>query len=234
MRKKMAEKKGYNDSIFGVFRININLSMLNKNKPKFKRKEDQKPVCNLEEEKLKLFGEHFVQVNKSKCKLEIEGQEMDLCEYYTTKSKEKTIIIKLFVKETIEDFVGMFKDCRNLLACPDLDTLDTSKATSFKGFFENCESLCLLPKFVSWNTSKVTDMNSLFSCCASLDNVPDFSNWKTSNVTDVNLMFQNCKSLSSLPDISKWDLSQIENFDNLFEGCQEDLHMIVEDLISIQ
>ena len=50
MRKKMAEKKGDYDSIFGFFGININLSMLDKNEPKFKRNEDQKPFCNLEEE----------------------------------------------------------------------------------------------------------------------------------------------------------------------------------------
>ena len=102
-----------------------------------KRREEPKPVFNIDEERLKLFGEHFVQMNKINCKLLIEGNEMDLCEYYTTNSKEKTFQIKLIVKETIKDFVGMFKDCRNLYACPDLDTLDTSKATSFKGFFEN-------------------------------------------------------------------------------------------------
>lgn len=87
----MSERKGDNDSMFGSFGININLSMFDKDETKFKRKEDQKPVYNLEEEKLKLLGEHFTQVNKTKCKLVIDDKEMNLCEYYTTNSKEKTI-----------------------------------------------------------------------------------------------------------------------------------------------
>lgn len=91
MSKKMTERKGDIDSMFGSFGININLSMFDKDETKFKRKEDQKPVCNLEEEKLKSFGEHFTQVNKTKCKLVIDDKEMNLCEYYTTNSKEKTI-----------------------------------------------------------------------------------------------------------------------------------------------
>ena len=91
MSKKISERKGDNDRMFGSFGININLSMFDKDETKFKWKEDQKPVYNLEEEKLKLLGEHFTQVNKIKCKLVIDDKEMNLCEYYTTNSKEKTI-----------------------------------------------------------------------------------------------------------------------------------------------
>ena len=80
-------------------------------------------------------------MNMEKYKLLIEENEIELYEFYTTKTKEKTMEIKLTVNETIEDYVGMFKDFRNLLACPVIDTLNTSKATSFKGMFENCESL---------------------------------------------------------------------------------------------
>ena len=52
MRKKMMEKKEENNMFGGFgFGLNFDISMLDKNEsPKIKRKEDQKPVCNLDEE----------------------------------------------------------------------------------------------------------------------------------------------------------------------------------------
>ena len=221
MRKKMMERRDPMELEFLRFSGN------DKNNPKEreriekrnKQREENKPKLNLEEEKLKLFGDHFAKINKNKCKLIIEGQEMDLCEFYTTKSKEKTFQIKMIVNETIEDFVGMFKDCRNLLACPDLDTLNTSKATSFKGMFENCESLCILPKFVNWDTSNVTDMSSMFDGCKNLLFYPDLSKFNMSKVTNISGMFCNCLKIKFLPKINKWDTSKITDMKFLFKGC---------------
>ena len=74
--------------------MNLEYPYLDNNDHIIKRREEPKPVFNIDEERIKLFGEHFVQMNKLKCKLVIEGKEIDLCEYYTTNSKEKTFQIK--------------------------------------------------------------------------------------------------------------------------------------------
>ena len=95
MRKKMMEsREGFELEMFKRFELNDkNRKEREKNDPRRKRLEEQKPVLNLNIEKLKLFGEHFVQSNKKKCKVIIENKEMELCEYYTTDSKEKTFKI---------------------------------------------------------------------------------------------------------------------------------------------
>ena len=84
MRKKMMEsREGFELEMFKRFEQNDkNRKEKDKNDPRRKRLEEQKPVLNLNIEKLKLFGEHFVQLNKKKCTLVIEDKEMELCEYY--------------------------------------------------------------------------------------------------------------------------------------------------------
>ena len=134
-----------------------------------------KPLFNLNNEKIRLFGSKFVETNYSKCKLIIENKECNLLEYYhiAKNPKKEYFEIKLIIKEKISDFDSMFKNCKNLLSCPDLDHLNTSNAITFKSFFENCENLQLLPKFLNWDTKNVTNMSSMFNGCKSLLFLPD-------------------------------------------------------------
>ena len=184
-------------------------------------KYDNKPVLDLNKERIRLFGSKFVETNYSKCKLIIEDKELNLMEYYYIKNKreKKYFEIKLIVKEKITDFESMFKNCKNLLTCPDLNYLDTSSAFTFKSFFENCENLQILPKFLYWDTNNVTDMSSMFEGCKSLLYFPDLSKFEMSKVTDINSMFCNCSKIKFLPKINTWNTSKIKNMKNLFKGC---------------
>ena len=88
MRRKMMQRRdGMEYEIFR--RLDETRKDKDKNDPIRKKREEERPVLKLDEEKLKLFGENFVQMNKKKCRLVIEGKEMELCEYYTTKSKNR-------------------------------------------------------------------------------------------------------------------------------------------------
>ena len=79
MRKKMREsRERFDFDLFGGFKQNDKLRKeREKNVPEIKKTRGQRPVLNLDIEKLRLFGEHFVQKNKEKCKLIIEEKEMD-------------------------------------------------------------------------------------------------------------------------------------------------------------
>jgi surface protein len=178
-----------------------------------------KPYFDISTERIHLFGNKFVEINFKKCKLIINNQEHNLVEYFTVKSREKTFQIKLIIKEQITNFDSMFKDCKNLLTCPDINNLDTSGAISFRSFFENCENLKILPKFLDWKTNLVIDMSSMFEGCKSLLYLPDLSKFDTSKVTDISNMFMNCSQIKFLPKINKWNTSKIKDMKNLFKGC---------------
>ena len=106
------------------------LSMSNTNNYSRKNyvQNDNKPMLDLNKERIRLFGSKFVENNFSKCKLIIENKEYNLMEYYYIKNRKdkKYLEIKLIIKDKIFDFECMFKNCKNLLTCPDINNLDTN------------------------------------------------------------------------------------------------------------
>ena len=107
---------------------------------------DYEPVSDFNKERIRLLGGQFIENNFSKCKLIIDDKEQNLVEYYYINNRigKKFFEIKLKIKQKITDFEGMFKNCKNLLTCPDIFNLDTSEAVTFKSFFHNCENLQLI------------------------------------------------------------------------------------------
>ena len=173
---------------------------------------------------IKLFGDKFVENNKKKCHINIEGKEYELCSIFNIDEnknnyiKGDTLKIKLKGINNITDMNSIFKDCSSLLSS-DIYKWNTKNITNMSGIFCNCEHLTYLPDISQWDTRNVTDMSSMFLDCKSLLSLPDISKWETKNVTNMNFIFLNCSSLSSLPDISKWNTSNVTEMANLFYGC---------------
>ena len=180
-------------------------------------------VSDLNKERIRLFGNKFIETNYSKCKLIIDNKEQNLVEYYfiNNRIEKKFFEIKLKIKQKITNFEGMFKNCKNLLTCPNIGNLDTSEAVTFKSFFEGCENLQILPKFLKWDTKNVEDMSSMFEGCKSLLYLPDLSKFDMSKVKDISNMFTNCSHIKFLPKINKWNTSKIKDMKNLFKGCSK-------------
>ena len=144
---------------------------------------------------IRIFGDKFVENNKDKCKIIINGNEFELTTHkdiYKYQLNKNIFEIKLIGIQQITDMSYMFSDC---------------------------ELLSLLPDISKWNTSNATNMSYIFSDCKSLSSLPDISKWNTSNVNNMSYMFSDCISLSSLPEISKWNTSNVTNISDIFSNC---------------
>jgi len=178
---------------------------------------------NNKEEKLRIFGNDFVNNNVNKCKIIYKEKEYKLTRYLEdidNKYNPNDIIsLKLKGINNITDMCNMFAKCNSLYSFPDISNWNTSNVTNMCGVFDGCNSLSSLPDISKWDTSNVTDMCGLFLGCSALTTLPDISNWNTSNVTTMYGMFYECKSLISLPYISNWDTSKVDDMSLMFHGC---------------
>ena len=172
------------------------------------------------QDKLYIFDINFVNNNKKKCYILIEGEKKELCNYLKLNQRQKenrTITIKLIETETITNMSYMSSS--SMISLPDISEWNTEKVIDINSMFYDSSLLEFLPDISKWNTKNVTNMKYLFSGCISLMSLPYISKWDTSNVTDMSYMFQNCNSLIKLPDISKWDTNNVTKMSSMFENC---------------
>ena len=180
-------------------------------------------------DKIRIFGNYFVENNKKKCNIIYEEKIYPLnCFFYYKniinydKNDDNNFILKIKLIG-INDIVyanEMFNKCNFLLSISeDFSKWDTSQIANMSYMFCECESLLSLPDISLWNTSKVTDMSFMFSNCSSLLYFPDISKWDTSRVSNMGWMFNGCSSISFLPDISKWKTSKVMGMSCIFSRC---------------
>ena len=162
------------------------------NHPFFQRVEILLVYKTKGEDKVKIFGDKFVNNNKNICKIIYESKEYELQEYIKNPSNKTTLELKLTNINDIKDKSYMFYHCSSLLSLPDIS---------------------------KWDTSNVSNMDSLFFDCKSLEALPDISNWNISNVESIGFMFYYCINLKSLPDISNWNTNKVKNMMSLFGYC---------------
>ena len=167
----------------------------------------------------KIFGDIFVDNNKDKCHMIIDGKKLELKEEYTINEQNKNtekLIIKLIGLKKTNDLSHMFEEVEDLIDIKDFSKIDTSMISDISCMFKNCSKMESLPDISKLNTMNVTDMSHLFYNCSSLKHLPDISKWKTSKVTNMNSLFYGCNNLISLPDISRWDMSNVKNMRFMF------------------
>ena len=173
--------------------------------------------------KMKIFGEKFIENNKNNFKIKINNEEKDLCEYYKpnddNNNNEEYLIIELIKINDINNLSFMFHECSLLFSLPDIANLDISNVKDISYLFYGCSSLRNISDISKWDTSNVKDMRNLFSNCSSILSLPDISKWKISNVDNINSMFFKCLNLSFLSDISNWNTSNVTDMSYLFYKC---------------
>ena len=107
-------------------------------------KEKAKKLIGETISRYKLFGERFVQNNKNKCRIIINGKKEEICSYlsnyheYLNKGK---LEIKLIDIKNISDFSYMFSGCLSLISLPDISNMNLNKITNLRGKFFYCSSL---------------------------------------------------------------------------------------------
>ena len=93
---------------------------------------------NKDNVRFRIFGEKFVINNKNKLKVEIEGEEFELMEYYDNIDNKLEIKLKLKEIENIIDISYMFFGCLSLLNLPDISKWDTSNVINMEYMFFGC------------------------------------------------------------------------------------------------
>ena len=173
------------------------------------------------ENKIRIFGEYFVENNKSNFQMKINDKNYNIGSFYNIKNEKENEILKIKLKQikNSTNLSGMFEECFALIELFDISKLDTNKVTDMSFMFNQCRKLSSLPDISKWNTNDVKYMNSMFQACSSLTELPDISKWNTDKVTDMSFMFTACNKLSSLPDISKWNTNNVNNMKAVFSKC---------------
>ena len=174
-------------------------------------------------DKIRIFGEEFVNNNKNNCKIKEGDEEKDLSEFhvYDKIKNNYNYKITLIMKKDIEKISRMFKDCIQLKEISKIFHIKSdSKIKNLSEMFSGCSSLISLPDSISdWDTSDITDISGLFYGCEKLEKLPDISKWKTGNVTNMMSLFNRCYSLNSLPNLSLWNTSHVNNMSCMFSDC---------------
>ena len=174
-----------------------------------------------------IFGENFVENNKNKIELEINGVPNELVKKYKLKKGEN--IIKIIIKnKKITNLEDMFYKCSTLKNIEELEYLDTIEVTNFSGMFHGCSSLSDLNGLEKWNVWNGTNFSNMFSECSSLTDLKPLSKWKVLNGDDFSFMFNGCSSLSNLRGLDNWSVSKGNNFSCMFHGCSS-----LSDIISL-
>ena len=116
---------------------------------------------NINNNKLKVFGEHFVKNNIRNCKMIIDKKEYKLLSYWN--KNESNIInnileIKLKIIKPLTNMMEMFSNCESLISFND-NNLNTSNVTNISYMFYECSNLSEISDISKWYTSNITDMN---------------------------------------------------------------------------
>ena len=172
--------------------------------------------------KIRLFGDLFINNNKDNFKIIIKGKECPLTPFIDINDKEVNdgiFKIKLRQIKNIIDISYMFSECEDLVSFENISKMDTSSVINMSGVFSQCKSLTSFSGISKWDTSNVKKMNNMFSYCSTLLSLPDISGWNVENVNDMSRMFYKCERLASSPDFSKWNTSKVTNMKSMFYNC---------------
>ena len=164
-----------------------------------------------------IFGSQFVENNKDKIELIINGERSELVESHDLKKGENKI--EILIKKEITNLEHMFDGCEFLKNIEELKYLDTKKITNFSNMFNNCNNLSDLKPLQNWNVSNGKDFSYMFRWCHSLTDLKPLEKWKVSKGNNFSYMFYQCKSLKDITDLENWDVFCGKNFSYMFSGC---------------
>ena len=188
------------------------------------------------------FGKKFVDNNKDKIDITIDGNEYPLESNYNLNKREFTM--KIIFREPITNFEHMFNGCNLPSNLEELKNIDISSATNLSYMFYNfisdisfaknwdvskVENFCCmfarnlnfdLSGLANWNFSNGKDLSGMFSGNFNMKNYYAISNWNVSNCIDFSYMFNKCET-TSLSVLRTWNVSKGENFSFMFSNIKK-------------
>ena len=189
------------------------------------------------ENKVRIFGEIFVNKNKNNYRVIINNKNYQLTSFIDINKLEiKNDILEVHLKQLRNtlDISFMFFKCNSLLSIENITNWNLENIINMSFLFADCSSLKSLPDISKWNINNVTNISGLFAGCSSLTNIPDISKWNTNNVTNISGLFAECSSLTNIPDISKWNTNNVTNIEYIFNKCSSlTIYLIFQNGIQI-
>ena len=100
-----------------------------------------KYAINEDEEKIKIFGEIFVDNNKNNCSIIYESKKYELSSYFKIKEKIKfrnELVIKLVINNPINNLSYMFYKCSNLKSIEKFPIFEENNIINISYMFADC------------------------------------------------------------------------------------------------
>ena len=145
-----------NFGIFIKYAINeFNNKYKNENKNEYKYKINKVTTANEpiikykigKEDKIRIFGDEFVENNKDNFQMIINDKNYELDSFYKLKNEKENEILKIKLKQikNATNLSSMFEECFTLTELHDMSKLDTNKVTDMSFMFNKCSILSSLP-----------------------------------------------------------------------------------------
>ena len=185
------------------------------------------------ERRVKLFDQVFVENNKDKLSLEIEGvrkgkpkkEKKELVVYYNNDldyQNFKVTLSQIGNKPFITDMSYMFNNCKYLQSV-DFKGWQTNNITSMEAMFQLCK-LEKLPDISNFNTTNLENIRAMFCKCTKMKDkdIPNMNKWftnKDSKLSNISMLFNGCKSLTSITFSKNWYTTKLEDMSYMFNNC---------------
>ena len=182
---------------------------------------------NLKEQErdYKIFGQTFVEKNKDKIYLKINGEISDLIEKVKIKNNNKPLEVILIKKpeSDISDISYMFCNCKSnvikLIEIKNRTKVFLKNVTNISKMFKNCLNLENIDLFFFKAFEELRVIDSLFSGCEKLNKITKIEELVTKSVTKMDKVFNLCKKLNNVSGIEKFETKNVESFDEMFKDC---------------
>ena len=180
--------------------------------------------------RIKLFDPVFVENNKDKLSLIVDGQKQKELSvyYYNYRDKNKIEVILEEIKYSnnkeralpVTDMSYMFYNCKYLQDV-DFRNWKTDNITSMEAIFQLCD-LERIPDISYFNTNNLENIRAMFCKCIKLREIPNMNKWfnnKESKISNISMLFNGCKSLTSINLPKTWYTTNLEDMSYMFNRC---------------
>ena len=120
--------------------------------------------------KIRLIGDNFKERSKIELYI-IDDDKLITDNEHSFNSKGE---IKMIIKESINDFGFMFKDCSQLIKISGM--INVSNGTNFGYMFSKCRCFQISDEMKDWNVSNGKNFEYMFASCDTLKNVDELKN----------------------------------------------------------
>ena len=161
-------------------------------------------------EKVKLFDPVFVENNKDKFSIRIEGkdkargmvkEEQSLTVYFTNK----------FIKEIEKGKkYEVFKEKKIEVTLKEKGNKSFGAVTDMSYMFNNCKDMKSID-FRNWNSVNITSMEAMFQLCDFTQIPADISGFNTQNLENIRAMFCKCTKMTVVPNLNNWHKNKNTN-----------------------